>query len=148
MLYFDYMEPTLPSPNGFPEVAPVAPRSPEVKPTGGVEYALGAERPAPQEQKTGAGAGENTPPPLPVVPLPPATATVATTPTTTSVHDDTSPIIAADEDLIEKEWVEKAKKVISETKNDPYAQEQAVSRLQADYLNKRYGKVIKLPQEE
>jgi Txe/YoeB family toxin of Txe-Axe toxin-antitoxin module len=61
---------------------------------------------------------------------------------------DDNPHVAADEDLIEKEWVEKAKRVISETKNDPYAQEQAVSRLQADYLNKRYGKVIKLPSEE
>jgi hypothetical protein len=57
-------------------------------------------------------------------------------------------VVAADEDLIEKEWIEKAKRVISETKHDPHAQEQAISRLQADYLQKRYGKVLKVPKEE
>lgn len=56
-------------------------------------------------------------------------------------HDD-NPIIAADEDLIEKEWVDKAKKIISETKDDPYRREQEVSKLQADYIEKRYGRRI------
>ncbi len=58
-----------------------------------------------------------------------------------AVHDDTPPL-AADEDLIEKEWVDKAKKIILETKDDPYAREAAVTRLQADYLRKRYGKEL------
>lgn len=52
----------------------------------------------------------------------------------------TNPIVAADEDLIEKEWVDKAKKIINETKNDPYKQEQAISGLRSDYINKRYGR--------
>lgn len=56
------------------------------------------------------------------------------------VDDDIS--IAADEDLIEKEWVDKAKKVIAQTKDDPYRQEREVSKLQADYLMKRYGKTL------
>lgn len=56
----------------------------------------------------------------------------------------TNPAIADDVDVIEKEWVDKAKKIVSETKNDPYLQEQEVSKLQADYLMKRYGKRIKL----
>jgi hypothetical protein len=55
--------------------------------------------------------------------------------------------VAADEDLIEKEWVEKAKKVIADTKHDPHLQGEAVSRLQADYLKKRYGKIVKLPSD-
>ena len=59
--------------------------------------------------------------------------------------DDTNPPAAADEDLIEKEWVEKAKKVVAETKHDPYLQGQEVSKLQADYLKKRYGKTVNLP---
>jgi hypothetical protein len=58
---------------------------------------------------------------------------------------DDTPLLAADDDLIEKEWVEKAKKVIEETKHDPHMQEQAVSRLQADYLQKRYNKTVKVP---
>lgn len=57
------------------------------------------------------------------------------------------PLTAADDDLIEKEWVEKAKQVIAQNRHDPYMQEQAVSRLQADYLQKRYGKIVKLPEE-
>lgn len=63
-----------------------------------------------------------------------------------AVADDTtsitvvSPTIANDDDLIEKEWVDRAKKVLAETKDDPYRREQEVNRLQADYLLKRYGR--------
>ena len=53
-----------------------------------------------------------------------------------------SPSVADDVDLIEKEWVDKAKKIITETRDDPYRREQEVSRLQADYLRKRYGKEL------
>lgn len=58
-----------------------------------------------------------------------------------------NPLVAGDDDLIEKEWVDKAKKIIQQTKSDPYAQEKEVSRLQADYIKKRYGKDVKLPNE-
>jgi hypothetical protein len=54
----------------------------------------------------------------------------------------TSPTVASDDDLIEKEWVDRAKKVLAETKDDPYRREQEVSRLQADYLEKRYGRKL------
>jgi hypothetical protein len=57
----------------------------------------------------------------------------------------TNPAIAGDDDLIEKEWVDKAKKIILETKDDPYKREQEVNRLQADYLFKRYGKELGTP---
>lgn len=56
--------------------------------------------------------------------------------------DDGMPIIANDDDLIEKEWVDKAKKIILETKDDPYRREQEVNKLQADYLRKRYGREL------
>ena len=52
------------------------------------------------------------------------------------------PTVASDDDLIEKEWVAKAKKVLEETKDDPYQREQAVKQLQADYLFKRYGRKL------
>ena len=51
-----------------------------------------------------------------------------------------SPVVAADEDLIEKEWVDKAKKVVRETKDDPYLQEEAVGALRTDYIDKRIDK--------
>lgn len=53
-----------------------------------------------------------------------------------------NPTIAADEDLIEKEWVDKAKKIITDTRDDPHKREQEVGKLQADYLKKRYGKEL------
>ena len=54
------------------------------------------------------------------------------------------PLVAADDEVIEQEWVQKAKKIVSETKDDPYAQEKEVSKLQAEYIKKRYGKEIKM----
>lgn len=54
------------------------------------------------------------------------------------------PIIADDVDVIEKEWVDKAKRIVSATKADPHQQETEVSKLQADYLLKRYNKNVKL----
>ncbi len=54
------------------------------------------------------------------------------------------PMMADDVDVIEKEWVDKAKHIVNSTKTDPYQQEQEVSKLQADYLQKRYNKTIKL----
>ncbi len=64
-----------------------------------------------------------------------------------SVGSVSTPVVAADDDVIEKEWVNKAKKVINETKGDPYAKEREVSKLQADYMQKRYGKQVKMPDE-
>ena len=74
--------------------------------------------------------------------LPPAMAmspvAIPTTPTITPLSD--SPAVAGDEDVIEKEWVDKAKKIIDETKDDPYARTMRVNELQKDYLQKRYNK--------
>lgn len=53
-----------------------------------------------------------------------------------------SPIVASDDDLIEKEWVDKAKKIIADTQNDPYLREKEVSRLQVDYIKKRFGREL------
>lgn len=71
------------------------------------------------------------------------------TPIQVSVNDnnssaatDDTPQVAADDDLIEKEWVDKAKKVVAETKDDPYERERAVGKLQVEYLRKRYGKEL------
>ena len=65
--------------------------------------------------------------------------------TTSSVGDATSsanPIVASDDDLIEKEWVDKAKKIVENTKNDPYKREDEVSKLRVDYLKKRFGREL------
>jgi hypothetical protein len=71
---------------------------------------------------------------------------IATPPTTvassTSVTDN--PQIADDNDLIEKEWVSKAKKIIEENREDPYIQSKEMTLFKADYMKKRYNKAIKV----
>ena len=42
--------------------------------------------------------------------------------------------------VIEKEWVDKAKQIITETHDDPYQRSNRVNQLQKEYLKKRYGK--------
>lgn len=81
----------------------------------------------------------------PVVTPQPIQQPVQTQPAPTIRTD--SPVVANDIDVIEKEWVNKAKTIIHQTKDDPYQQEKEVSKLQADYLQKRYGKVVK-PSED
>lgn len=77
--------------------------------------------------------------------------TPAVSPTTdpgSLLHPTTSfPPIADDNDLIEKEWVEKAKQIVEQTKLDPHTQNKEMSKMKADYLKKRYNKEVKLVEE-
>ncbi len=57
------------------------------------------------------------------------------------------PQIADDNDLIEKEWVLKAKEIVAQTSHDPHLQNRTISRFKADYLKKRYNKDIKLSED-
>lgn len=75
------------------------------------------------------------------VPVTPVVAVPQGGPTATPASSG-SPLVAADEDLIEKEWVDKAKEIIEQTRDDPHARTQRVNELQRDYLFKRYGKVV------
>lgn len=60
---------------------------------------------------------------------------------------DDNPQIADDADLIEKEWVDKAKELVDRTKSDPRQQNIALNKMKADYLKKRFNKVIKTEKE-
>lgn len=90
-------------------------------------------------------------PGIAAVPTPVATSPVVSgDPVATSVPSATNlspsasamPMIADDNDLIEKEWVEKAKAIVNQTKNDPHTQNQQINGMKADYLKKRYNKDI------
>lgn len=131
------MEPVLPAPK--PEV-PAAPQQ---------EIAS-----APVYTETGLDVGRERAPqaplasqPVSTTPTQPQVAAVQPTPAVGPVandNDTAAPQIADDVDVIEKEWVDKAKRIVSSTKHDPHEQEKQVSRLQADYLMKRYNKQIKV----
>lgn len=56
----------------------------------------------------------------------------------------TANIPAEDVDLIEKEWVNRAKDIVERTKNDPYVQNKEVNKLKAEYTEKRINKKLKL----
>ena len=55
-----------------------------------------------------------------------------------------NPAVADDADLIEKEWVQKAKDIIKQTQSDPHVQSKELNIFKADYMQKRYNKVLKL----
>ena len=70
--------------------------------------------------------------------------TVHTMQNSQGVAASTNPVIANDNDLIEKEWVTKAKQIVAATREDPHEQNKEISRFKADYLKKRYNKDIKI----
>ncbi len=142
------MEPQLPTPQNTPETGPVNFPEREIFP-GALTPEQAPKQPENQEsreQHVGGPSGD--PAAVVAVPALPPLPTMTPTPVSTQpVVNDKNPIVAADEDLIEKEWIERAKKVVEETKHDPYLQGQQVSQLQADYLKKRYGKIVNVPSE-
>jgi len=136
------MEPTLPAPNINPERAPVdygqnLERTPLL-----VSPEISPERAAEQfEQRSEAApavvVNDTSVLPTPVVvPVP----IIPMDDATIIANDIGAPVVAADDDVIEKEWVDKAKKIIAQTKDDPHTREREVAKLQIDYLRKRYGK--------
>jgi len=52
--------------------------------------------------------------------------------------------ITDDGDIVEKEWVNKAKQIVQGNRNDPYRQSEELMIFRANYMKKRYGKDIKL----
>lgn len=136
------MEQRLPSPMPSPEANNYRPpenfqsaekKLPEKAPDSAIEFT--GEQPGTSAIQPSA---QPIAPPVVSAPMP---APASTVPIPTL---DTNPLSAADDELIEKAWVDKAKKIVQETKADPYSQESEVSKLQADYIKKRYGKDIRV----
>lgn len=125
---------------------------PEVTPQGAEQVddaVIEQQRPASQE----AGVGKRAPQPgstatdLPAIPQIPAT-TPAVPPTDQTapakpVSPATADLKADDADLIEKEWIERAKSIVNKTHDDPHRQKDEMSKVKADYIRKRFNKVIK-----
>lgn len=92
-------------------------------------------------------ASQTQPVQLPQAPVQPAQP-AATDATAGATPPTGVPPAAGDVDVIEKEWVNQANKIVDQTKNDPHSQEEAVEALQIDYLKKRYGHEVKKPDEK
>lgn len=135
------MNPELPSPLATPERG-------RVRIDSGGEYGQvlsnperAGERNLESEQSIQSVDRGMAPAPMPVMPMPLPQPVPAQSTVPQQAADD-NPALAGDDDLIEREWVDRAKKIILETKDDPYKREREVNRLQADYLRKRYGKEL------
>lgn len=61
----------------------------------------------------------------------------------TSQVNVNTPENASDSDLIEKEWVEKAKEIVDKTRSNPYKQQEELAKMKADYLKKRYNREVR-----
>jgi hypothetical protein len=135
------MEPETSLPKIGPERAPEGygqpiERAPQLaNPETGIE--TGAER---REQAAEAAAAVADSSGLPTVL--PAPVDPPTAPIVDDSQISTTPLVASDDDLIEKEWVDRAKKIVADTKEDPYKREAAVNNLQKDYQKKRYGREL------
>ena len=133
------MKPEIPSPHLSPEQPSIsynpgierAPKS--VSPEIGVE--IGAER---YEQKAETNAAISDVGLSTILPTPVVDDIVVADNTT--IGD--TPAVANDDDLIEKEWVDKAKKIVAETKDNPHQRDKSVNKLKVVYLEKRYGREL------
>ncbi len=75
--------------------------------------------------------------PTPAVPITDQTATTA--PASPATVD----LTAHNTDRIEKEWVARTKSIVNQTRDDPHRQKSEMSKVKADYIHKRFNKIIK-----
>lgn len=130
----------LPRPHGMeaPEASQIntqhnAQRSAEVE-------SVAAELPlSPSSAPLGQGTSAPSSMPYPIAPTGQPAAGQASLPSL-----PTAALPAEDRDLIEKEWVDRAKAVVNHTRHDPREQSQQVNAVKADYLKKRYNKDVSL----
>lgn len=114
-------------------------------------YPSGEEKQAEQsrEKPSGkeSGAGSNQPTAAPMPAMPDLSVLQAPAPTTDPAAigtDDAAAAspAAADNDHIEKEWVNRAKMIIAQTKDDPHEQKKEISKVKAEYIRQRFGKNV------
>ncbi|MFO0970904.1 MAG: hypothetical protein U0520_00950 [Candidatus Saccharimonadales bacterium] len=134
------MEPVLPRPDSLESTAPSQDLQPVLPQVSSAESAPNA---APEQPREGLASPSLSQPPLQQPASSPASQVTAL-PDPQQAQMIPDPQIADDVDVIEKEWVDKAKKIVSATKDNPHQQEKEVSKLQATYLMKRYNKQVKL----
>lgn len=79
-----------------------------------------------------------------MIPAAPPPAAPLADDTSQPISNVTRDLHAEETDLIEKEWVERAKHIVATTQDDPYKQKHEISKAKADYIQKRFNKTIKV----
>jgi len=93
----------------------------------------------------GAAAPPTMPPPASLPVTMPAPSGVTPDPSVTAsatATDDTT------SDNLDIEWINKAKAIVEQTKNDPYMESHELGKVKADYLRIRYNKTIKVVEDQ
>jgi hypothetical protein len=120
-------------------------------------YQPGKDLPVPNNQAGSDADDQNTPvspPPMPDDQMQtPTPVQSAPAPVPSSVPQD-DPVVpqsidivppaAEDSDLIEQEWVDKAKAIVNSNSHDPHTLNKEINKFKADYIKKRYNKEIKV----
>lgn len=138
------MNPSNPETSGMKLPPPVIEQAPpaSAKPEKGKfsperQRGVGERAPTPIKQGTAA-------PAIPI-PTPPVIPQVAGRAAQLPTASPTAGLGASDDnDLIEKEWVNKAKQIVERTRDDPYKQSEELTVVKVDYMKKRYNKTLKL----
>lgn len=68
------------------------------------------------------------------------------------LRPDVNPAVATydedDDSEIDQEWVNKAKDIVEQTKDDPFSQSRELNKAKADYLKTRFNKEFKVVQDK
>lgn len=120
---------------------------PPPQPGGETADQQAVERAKPQETQKQAPQAQPpavTPPVAP--PQPPSSTRVPPVDDSTAqaIANPTHQLPAEESDLIEKEWVQRAKHIVATTQDDPHKQKSEISKAKADYIQKRFNKTIKI----
>jgi hypothetical protein len=128
------------------------PPQPQVPETGEQppEQAVEQQHPASQE----AGVGKRAPQPGSTAVADDTALRVPALPHTPTIPGDEPALVAPkspltagfkahDGDQIEPQWIGKTKEIIAKTTDDPHKQKEELSRVKADYIHKRFNKIIK-----
>ncbi len=101
------------------------------------------------EQKSGRGDGVSQGPTTPMPMVDPAQFTGSNPiATAAQISDDQATLAGADDaDVIEKEWVSRAKAIVNNTRDNPSAQSKELGKFKAEYIKKRFNKDIKTAKE-
>jgi hypothetical protein len=118
---------------------------PAAKLSGGEKPATNQEQQVSKESAPSPSSGA---PALPPASIPLNTVPSQQPPAAQGATDDKTQIpgksLISDKDLIEREWVDKAKAIVNKTRDDPFQQSEELTVLKADYMKKEFNKSIKL----
>jgi len=103
------------------------------------ELNRGAEQPGAAAQSMAQSAA--------TIPIPDDAAQAAH-PSVTTPGPAITPALGTTADLIEKEWVEKAKAIVEQTRSDPHLQTSQISKFKASYIKTNFDKDIKVADEQ